>query len=325
MNARGARYRRRVDLHTRRLRYFTTLAEELHFTRAAQRLHVSQQGLSRSIRELEQDVGARLLTRTTRTVTLTAAGTAFLVGAREALAALDRAVDAAHRAHAAVAGELRVGFTVSSALELTTPILRAFQARYPAVDVQLEQFHWSDPSCGLLTNATEVAFVRLPIDCPDLGTEPLLTEPRAVGVGMAHPLAAARTVELRDLAGESIMAPRTDDTVWADFWTLRDTGLDAALLPDVSRAAATMEEELEAVAAGFAVSITAISMSRFTPRPSVVFRPIVDVPGTVLALGWRGQASPLAEAFRSVAAEVRDREADLIRRIEAANGRPEEF
>jgi DNA-binding transcriptional LysR family regulator len=314
-----------VDLHTRRLRYFATLAEELHFTRAANRLHVSQQGLSRSIRELEQDVGVRLLTRTTRTVTLTEAGSAFLVDAREALAAIDRAIDAAHRAHTAIAGELRVGFTVSSALELTTPILRAFQERYPAVDVQLEQFHWSDPSCGLVSNATEVAFVRLPIDCPDLSTEPLLTEPRAVGVGLAHRLAAARTVELRDLVGESIMAPRTDDATWSGFWTLRDTGLDPDQLPGISRAAATMEEELEAVAAGFAVSVTAISMSRFTPRPSVVFRPIVDVRGSELALGWRGQASPLAEAFRSVAAELRDREPALIRRIESANGRPEEF
>jgi DNA-binding transcriptional LysR family regulator len=315
-----------MDVNTRRLRHFVTLAEELHFTRAATMLHVSQQGLSRSIGELEQQVGAALLVRTTRSVALTEAGEAFLRGARDALAALDAAADAAQSAHGKVSGHLRVGFTVSSALELTAPILRDFQARYPAVTLDLEMFQWGDPSCGLRSGATDIAFVRMPIECPNLRTEEMFVEPRAVGVHTSHPLANARSVKLSDLACERIMAPRTGDTTWTTFWTLRDTGLDEAALPRLmDRAVGSMEEELEAISAGLAITITAICMSRFTPRPSIVFRPITDVAGSELALAWRGAGTPVTEAFRAVAMEVRDRETDLVARIEAANGFPEEF
>ncbi len=314
-----------MDVHTRRLRYFVILAEELHFTRAANRLHVSQQGLSRSIRELEEQVGAVLLRRTTRTVVLTEAGEEFLRGVRDGLAALDASAEAARRAQAKVGGELRIGFLVSSALELTPPIIRAFRERYPAVSIELVGFSLSDPSCGLRSRQTEVAFVRLPIDCPDLQTELLFVEPRAVGVGRSHPLAGARTVKLSELSGELITTPRTDDATWEEFWTLRDTGLDESLLPRLERVVSSVEEELEAVSAGLAICVTALSMSRYTPRPTIVFRPIEDVPGSPLALCWRGAGTALSQAFRDVAVEVKDREADLVARIEAANGVPADF
>ena len=314
-----------MDLNTRRLRHFVTLADELHFTRAATMLHVSQQGLSRSLSELEQQVGAALLVRTTRSVALTEAGEAFLRGAREALAALDGAADAARSAHGKVAGRLRVGFTVSSALELTAPILRAFKSRYPAVELELDMFQWDDPSCGLRSGATDIAFVRMPIDCPNLETETMFVEPRAIGVDTSHPLAAARSVTLSDLAGERIMAPRTRDATWTRFWTLRDSRLDEDTLPRIDRTVGSMEEELEAISAGLAISITSICMSRFTPRPSIVFRPITDVSGSELALAWHGAGTRLIEAFRAVVLEVRDREVDVVARIEAASGYPEEF
>lgn len=314
-----------MDVNTRRLRHFVTLAEELHFTRAANMLHVSQQGLSRSIRELEQQLGAALLARTTRSVVLTEAGEAFLRGARDVLNALDAAAGAAQSAHGRVAGDLRVGFTVSSALELTAPILREFKSRYPAVTLDLEMFQWADPSCGLRSGATDIAFVRLPIDCPNLRTETMFVEPRAIGIDTSHPLANARSVTLSDLADQRIMAPRTGDAKWITFWTLRDTGLDEASLPRVDRAVGSMEEELEAISAGIAITVTAICMSRFTPRPSIVFRPITDIPGSELVLAWRGAGTPLTAAFRAVATEIREREADLVARIETASGYPEEF
>jgi DNA-binding transcriptional LysR family regulator len=314
-----------MDVNTRQLRHFVTLAEERHFTRAANLLYVSQQGLSRSISELERQIGAQLLVRTTRSVVLTEAGEAFLHAARDSLAAFDTAVDAALTAHGKVSGTLRVGFMVSSALELTAPILREFRARYPVVALELELFQWADPSCGLRSGATDIAFVRMPIDCPNLRTETLFVEPRAIGVGTSHRLATARSVRVRDLAGERIMAPRTGDATWAKFWTLRDTGLDQASLPRVDGTVGSMEEELEAISAGLAITITAISMSRFTPRPSIAFRPISDVAGAELALAWRGGGTPLTGAFCGVVVEVRDREAALVARIEAANGCPEEF
>ncbi|MGC9442867.1 LysR family transcriptional regulator [Streptomyces sp. WG5] len=314
-----------MDVNTRRLWHFATLADELHFTRAAALLHISQQGLSRSIAELEEQVGVPLLMRTTRSVTLTDAGELFLRGVRTALAALEEGTAAARATRHDLEQPLRVGFSVSSLLELDAPILRAFRARYPSVNLELETFQWDDPSCGLCSETTDIAFVRMPIGCPDLHVEPMFVEPRAIGVDQSHPLAAARAVTLRDLVDEQILAPRTDDARWFRFWTLRDTGLDEGSLPRIGPVVGSMEGELEKVGSGEAITITAISMSRFAPRPSIVYRPITDAPGSELVLAWRGPATPLIEAFRATAVEVRDREKDLVSRIETATGRPDEF
>ncbi|MGW6458903.1 LysR substrate-binding domain-containing protein [Streptomyces sp. NPDC055078] len=313
-----------MDVNTRRLWHFSTLADELHFTRAAAILCISQQGLSRSIAELEEQVGVPLLIRTTRSVALTEAGELFLRGVRTALAALEEGAAAA-RATRPDLEVLRVGFSFSALLELNAPILRAFRARYPSVTLELETFQWSDPSCGLCSDATDIAFIRMPIECPDLHVEPMFVEPRAVGVDQSHPLAAAQAVTLSDLVDERILAPRTDDKTWFRFWTLRDTELDEGSLPRIGPVVGSMEGELEKVGSGEAITITVISTSRFAPRPSIVYRPITDVPGSELALAWRGPATPLIEAFRATAVEVRDREKDLVSRIATATGRPYEF
>ncbi|MFI0772633.1 LysR substrate-binding domain-containing protein [Streptomyces sp. NPDC021218] len=314
-----------MDVNTRRLCHFATLAEELHFTRAAAILHISQQELSRGVAELEEQVGVPLLMRTTRSVALTEAGELFLSSVRTALNALEEGALAARATRDRIEAPLRIGFSVSSLLELDSPILRAFRASHPSVAIELETFQWGDPSCGLCSNTTDIAFVRTPIECPDLHVEPMFVEPRAIGVDQSHPLAAARAVTLNDLVGERILAPRTDDRAWSRFWTLRDTGLDEQLLPRVGPMVGSMEGELEKVTSGEAITVTAISMSRFAPRPSIVYRPITDVAGSELVLAWRGPATPLIDAFRATAVEVRDRESDLVSRIETATGRPEEF
>src|SRR4030088_1556010 len=110
-----------VDVQTRRLRYFVALAQELHFSRAAARLHIAQQALSKQIRELEENVGAQLLQRSTRKVELTPAGAAFLKAAHAALAAFDDGVQDARRLARGDAGTLRLGYVVGGALELTRP------------------------------------------------------------------------------------------------------------------------------------------------------------------------------------------------------------
>ncbi|MGE0170364.1 LysR family transcriptional regulator [Nocardioides sp.] len=314
-----------MDVHTQRLRHFLVVAEELHFTRAASRLYLSQQALSRSISALEDQVEVQLLIRTTRSVALTQAGEVFLHGARATLEALRSAGEEARAANGVIAGRLRVGFTVISALELTGPVLREFAERFPAVKMDLIPYQWSDPSCGLGSGATDVAFIRLPIACPDLSVEPFLLEPRAIGIHRSHELAGETSVTLDDLVDQQIMAPATDDAAWSEFWTLRDTGADESRLPRADRTAGSMEEELAMVSAGLAITTTAISMARFTPRPSLVFRPIEGIPQSEIAVCWRGAGSRLTEAFRQVVAEVRDREYDLVTRIACATGQAREF
>src|SRR5258705_7219567 len=128
-----------VDLQTRRLRYFVALAEELHFSRTAARLHIAQQALSKQIRELEETLGAQLLERSTRNVQLTPAGAAFLEAARATLAALDDGVEAARRLARGDAGTLRLGYVVGGAPQLPRPILDELPPRHPRVRANRRQ------------------------------------------------------------------------------------------------------------------------------------------------------------------------------------------
>jgi DNA-binding transcriptional LysR family regulator len=301
------------------LRHFVAVAETLHFTRAAETLYVSQQGLSRSITELEHDVGVPLLNRTTRTVELTDAGKAFLRSAREALVVLDAGVADAHRAHSKMSGVLRIGFFAASALELTPLIISEFRSRHPSVSPRIESYDLTDPSCGLRSGETDVAFLRLPIDLTNLNTEVLFTEPLAIGMTSSHPLAAQESVRLSDLQDQVISAPRTDDARWRAFWTLRDLGIDDDRLPRISRDTATMDEELDNVAAGVTLSVSVPSTDRFAHRASLVYRVLDEVPGSTLCVGWRGQPTPLVQAFIAVSRKVRDERRDLVTRIESGS------
>ena len=308
-----------MDVHTRRLRHFVAVAEALHFTRAAETLYVSQQGLSRSITELEHDVGVPLLNRTTRAVELTDAGKAFLRSAREALVVLDAGVADAHRAHSKMSGVLRIGFFAASALELTPLIISEFRSRHPSVSPRIESYDLTDPSCGLRSGETDVAFLRLPIELTNLNTEVLFTEPLAIGMTSSHPLAAQESVRLSDLQDQVISAPRTDDARWRAFWTLRDLGIDDDRLPRISRDTATMDDALDNVAAGATLSVSVPSTDRFAHRASLVYRVLGEVPGSTLCVGWRGQPTPLVQAFIAVSRKVRDERRDLVTRIESGS------
>src|SRR4029078_8879799 len=122
---------RTQDMELRHLRYFVAVAEELHFRRAAERLHMSQPRLSQQIRQLEQEVGAQLLSRNQRKVELTAAGAAFLVRAREILEAVEDAARQARRVQRGEVGRLAVGFVGSAMYSFVPELLRAFREHAP--------------------------------------------------------------------------------------------------------------------------------------------------------------------------------------------------
>ena len=304
-----------MDVHTRRLRYFVVLAQELHFSRAAARLHIAQQALSKQIRELEDTVGAQLLRRSTRRVELTPAGGAFLEATRATLAALDAGIDTARRLARGETGRLRLGYVVGGALELTRPILDEFTRRHPSVELELREYGDDDRSAGLAAGASDVAFVRAPISATGIGLQTLFTEPLLVALPSEHPLTGRGRVSVRELVNETIVVRETGDVSAERFWTL-DDHRD----PDGSRRvlhAHSLTEELSLVAAGRACSIATAASARYAPHPSVRYVPIYDAPGSELAVGWREDArTPLVEHFLTVAQAVRDREADLTRAIE---------
>lgn len=308
-----------MDLQTRQLRHFVVLAEELHFTRAAARLHLAQQALSSQIARLEEQVGARLFERTTRSVALTDAGAALLEETRHALVALDRGIRAARshqRRHASV---LRLGFMVSAALELTRPIVHEFEESHPGIKLEMEEFRYDDPSVGLATGDVEVALLRPPLSTPNLEFEVLFVEPRVIAVPDDDPIAARPAVSVHEILDRPLFYPRSNDPLWTAFWMLEDhrEGRRAPLATCVT----TLAEEIEGVATGKGFVITALAAARYAAHPGVTFVPIEDIPGSEAAVGWRADRETWAVTeFIDVAKQVRDRERALIERITGVPG-----
>lgn len=214
-----------VDL--RQLRYFVTVAEELHFSRAAARLHLAQSALSSQIRRLEGEVGGPLLVRSTRRVTLTPAGSALLQDGRAILAAVDGAVG---RARALARGEgssLVIGSLGPAPGALLAPLLARFSGRHPDVRVEIRAFDFNDTIDGLRRHGADLAFVYAPIDEPSLVVTPLLSEPRVVVLPRTHRLAGRDSLAPSDLAGEMFVTqPDSAPQEWRDFWMLVDESAD---------------------------------------------------------------------------------------------------
>lgn len=299
---------------TQKLRNFVVVAEELNLSRAAPRLFVTQQALSKQLRDLEEAVGVRLLDRSTRRMALTPAGEVFLASVREALAGLDAGVAAARSA--GPGGTVRLGFLMGGALELTTPILAAFSARCPDIELELHETGLADPSAGLADGSSDVAIVRLPLALPDLDVLPLFVEPLVVALPPHHRLAGRASLTAEDVIDEPLAVGRTADAVWRSYWTLDEQR--GGRPPGLVRETTTHTEELQLVAAGLACSITVAGARRHTPLAGVRYVPLTGVPGSTVAVARRrGQGGPDAERFVAVAREVRDRESAIVRAIEA--------
>lgn len=287
----------------------------MHFSRAATRLYLTQQALSREIKELETWVGAKLLDRTTRKVTLTEAGQIFLSGAYAVLGALDGAVADTMRAVRGLSGTLRLGYIPGAALELTGLIVDEFRNRFPEVDVIMREFPVGDPSAGLDSGASDVALLRLPVSTPDIETEQLFVDPVVVMVSATHRHAERRSVSVMDLIDDPITSADTDDAAHREFWCLES--VRSGTTPARRVLINSITEEAQVVAAGMAVAVSSSAVMQYLPAPGVRCVPIDDWPGSVAAVGWpRHETAPLVAQFVEVACTVRDREVETVRQIE---------
>jgi DNA-binding transcriptional LysR family regulator len=285
-----------MDAHLRDLRYFVALAEELNFTRAAERLHLSQPALSKQIRGLETTLRARLFRRDRRQVELTAAGAALHAVARNLLQDWDDGVAMVGDAAAQDARVLRVGTLTSIGRGLYPAITEQFAKRQPGWQVELHSYGWGDPTAGLRDRAADASFVWLPVDDAEIQTAVLATERRFVAISARHPLADRQTIEFSEIINEPAAALPASAGAQRDFWLAIDAR--AGRPPRVAAEVSAADEKLEIVSSGGAITLLAEGNAGIYSREGIVCIPVSGLEPARLAIAWRrGDRRPAVRDF----------------------------
>jgi DNA-binding transcriptional LysR family regulator len=261
-----------VDVEMRHLRALIAVSEELNFTRAAQRLHLTQQALSGQIRQLEERVGNKLVERDTRRVELTPAGLALCEQARPLLAGVELAVASA-RATPAESSRLTVGYITALTHRLVARTMGRYTAEHPEVDVTIHFGDFLDPSGGLRDGSADVAFVYGEFDTSGLELTLLFSEPRGLAIAADHPLAQQTEVTIEQLIAQPIVDVPMTDPVSRDFWI--DAEHRAGRPPRIGATVRTLDAMIEAIGVGLGVAATiAPGVDAIGAGAGVVFRPV---------------------------------------------------
>ena len=246
-----------MTMELRHLRCFLAIAQEGTLTRAATRLHLTQPVVSRTLRQLEDHLGVRLIDRSTHHLGLTAAGHAF---------------DPAQLG----VWPLRLGHAWSAFGELTVSLLRSWMQECP--DVPLELRRIENRTAGLSRGEVDAALLRGPVTTPGIRTEPLM-EPRFAAVPAGTPLAARSRLTLGDLAGYPVVLSTASGTTTSDLWP-------TSIRPEATIEVASTDEWLAAIAAGKAVGVTATATASMHPYPGIAYRPLAGAADLAVSLAW---------------------------------------
>lgn len=289
-----------MNIELRQLRYFATVAEELHFGRAARRLHMTQPPLSQTIMALEELLGAPLFERNRRGVTLTAAGAALLPEAQRLLLQAAGLPELVQRAATGASGRLALAFVSSADYSVLPPSLRAYRAEYPQVEITLKEATSDLQLDDLLAGRVDAGLLIPPL--PDRARQeleylPVLREPLVLAAPAGLPLLAAASVDLRTLAGMPLIifprhiSPGLYDAILSVF-------RDAGVTPEVGQEAIQMQTIVSLVSAGMGIALVPQSVSNLR-RPGVEYLPLVQsTPLVETGLAWRrDNASPVLRGF----------------------------
>ncbi|MFE3652191.1 LysR family transcriptional regulator [Streptomyces sp. NPDC059152] len=281
-----------MSIELRHFRCFLAIADTLSVTRAAERLHLTQPAVSRTLRQLEDALGVRLVDRTTHHLALTPDGRAFRDRAALAVAAFDRAL--AYGRH--TGWPLRLGHAWSAAGAGTTTLLRRWHEQHP--ETPLELLRIDDRTAGLARGDVDAALLRGEVSAPGLVTEELTTELRVAGLPADDPLARRSSVSLADLATRTIALNTVSGTTSLDLW------------PPTARPTSTItigntDDWIAAITGGRAVGVTTSATAGMHPHPAVAYVPLTDAPPVPVVIAWRdGPGHPRIPDLVALAREV---------------------
>ena len=290
-------------MELRHLRYFVAVADELNFTRAAQRLGITQPSLSSQIRQLETEMGTPLLRRETRGIELTDAGKLMLEEARVILAEVERAKMGVGRRARGETGKINIGSAGATYFHPLIPtIIHEFKKKYPDVVLMPEESNTSLLLARLRAGAIDLAFVRPPFsDTDGLRFEPLVKEPILMVLPAAHPLRRSKSAPLSALAQERIILfPRTINAPVYD--AILATIVRAGFNPHLAQEAPQVASAIPMVAEGLGVTLVPKSMSRLHPE-GVVFIPVEGpaLPAEICLAHRRTERSSAIRNFVTIA------------------------
>lgn len=294
-------------MELRHLRYFVAVAEELHFGRAARRLHLAQPPLSQQIRSLEEKLGVRLFHRTSRRVELTAEGRIFLDHARLVLGQANRAVEMVRAVGRGDGGRLTIGFVASALYTIVPAILRDFNRLHAKVEIRCFEMTPTRQAEALRQREIDVGFVRTFVNEPDLVSKLLVNESLILALPSEHPRAGDGHVRMAHLAMEPfVFITRACAPTYYD--ALMTICREAGFTPRVAQDANEWQTVLALVAAGLGVAFVPASLRNWQ-RPGVAYLDLRPRTGDVpLNLVWRSeQPQPLVDAFVVTATQVAKR------------------
>ncbi|MDQ5986832.1 MAG: Hca operon transcriptional activator HcaR [Syntrophus sp. SKADARSKE-3] len=292
-------------MELRHLTYFIAVAEELHFSRAAKRLNISQPPLSQQIRQLEEEIGVRLFNRTKRRVEITPAGLVFLAESRRIISMSEEAVRRTIRADKGEIGHLAVGFIGSANYSVLPQVIREFRRRFQDVELSLTEMNTSQQLEAFHDGRIQVGFLRPPQGIEDKGVsvEPVFREPLVAVMPRNHPLQGENALSLRLLSKESfIMIPRQRGPGFFDY--IIALCQHEGFSPYIVLEASQFHTIIGLVAAEIGIAIMPASMQR-SGFEGVGFRTIAGGAETVLNMAWvTNNQSKVLKNFLDVARDV---------------------
>ena len=297
-------------MDTRLLRYFVAVAEERHFGRAAQLLHMAQPPLSQQIKQLEEQLDTQLLVRTTRKVELTPAGELLLARARVLLLELEQLERDVRLVGQGATGVIRLGSTGSATFRLMPRLIEASAQQMPGLQLNVRGEMLTPQMTEALTEGRlDLAILRPPVSGQDIDYMLLERDQLAVVLPAGHPLAAQPELELAALRHEKFICYPQYSAVNTVFI---EACRRAGFVPDVAQEVSETSTLLSFVAAGLGIGL--LPMSQYFPHDTkLVFRPLRNAPSVDLAIAWKaGNPSALVQNFLRLCAPLAFTEGDPI-------------